>query len=210
MGLRSAFDLLLGSEDSLQGMEDLIWQSLLGGASSKKHPWNEGTFSTAAMDGPDRARPKSRTVILRKADRSTLSVDFHTDIRSAKIDQLENQDVCWLFYATVTKMQLRLEGSATIIDGAEADRAWAQTSLGSRSAYLSLAPPGTVVPDQHPPDTSDRSVSSLESERGRVNFRIVRTFVTTADWLYLKREGHVRARLNYQDSGKCDCCWLVP
>lgn len=210
MGLRSAFDLLLASKDPLSGMDALVWQSLSGGACSKKHPWNEGTFSTIAMNGTSLTRPKSRTVILRKADRSTLSIDFHTDIRSAKTKQLDNENVCWLFYASATKIQLRLEGAAALIDGEEADFAWAQTSIRSRSAYLSLASPGTVVTDQHPPDTSDRSVSLSESERGRTNFRIVRTKITSADWLYLRREGHVRAQLIYKDAGVCDGHWLVP
>ncbi len=210
MGLRSAFDSLLASDNPLQEMDCLIWQSLAGGASSERHPWNEGSFSTIAVDPMGRACPRSRTVILRRADRTKLTVDLHTDLRSAKIDELRNPNVCWLFYASATKIQLRLEGSASLIVGDEADDAWAETSTRSRAAYVSREPPGRAAAGPHPPDTSDRSVSSAESERGRPNFAIVRTVVRSADWLYLKREGHVRARLLYQESGQCDCQWVVP
>ena len=120
------------------------------------------------------------------------------------------RNVSWLFYATDSKIQLRLEGTAVLIDGEEADEAWAQTSTFSRSAYVSIASPGTVAAGGHPPDTSDRVVTPAESERGRTNFRIVRTTVAAADCLYLRQEGHVRARLIYHPSGQCDCQWLVP
>jgi hypothetical protein len=210
MGLRSAFDLLLASDDPLGGMDPLIWQSLSGGASSKRHPWNEATFSTVAVDSAGRVGPKSRTVILRGVDRTKRRIDFHTDLRSAKIEQLDNENVCWLFYASATKIQLRLEGTASLVSGDEVEQAWQQTTTRSRAAYVSLDPPGSVATGTQPPDTSDRKVSRSESERGRSHFAIVRTVVRRADWLYLRREGHVRAELLYRDSGRCDVHWLVP
>lgn len=210
MELRSSFDAVLGGDAPLSEMDACLWQNLADAAASKEHPWNEGFVSTIAIDDSGSAFPKSRTVILRKADRSTLSIDFHTDARSAKIDQIANQNVCWLFYVAATKIQLRLEGTASVIDGVQADQAWVETPERSRAAYLSLATPGKVSLDPQPPDTSDRMVSMAESERGREHFRIVRTVVQSADWLYLNPNGHLRANLIYRDPEACDCHWVVP
>ncbi|MEL6108453.1 MAG: pyridoxamine 5'-phosphate oxidase family protein [Planctomycetota bacterium] len=210
MGLRSAFDLMLAKDSPLSQIDQLVWQSLIAGASSKRHPWNEGFFSTVALDAVGNPHPRTRTVILRRADRQSLTIDFHTDFRSSKVSEVENQFVCWMFYSHATKMQLRLEGTARIVDGFEADQAWSGTSIRSRSAYLSTESPGKIVEDALPPDTSDRVASQSESERGRSHFRIVRTLVNRVDWLYLKREGHRRARIVYQDGAAVDCHWVIP
>jgi len=67
-----------------------------------------------------------------------------------------------------------------------------------------------VGSDRQPPDTSDRIVTAAESERGRDNFRIIRTTVRHVDWLYLRRGAHVRAHLDYQASPHESCRWVVP
>ena len=210
MGLQSAFDSLLSSEDPLSQINAMIWQSLAAGAASPKHPWHEGAFSTITVDPSGQVHPRTRTVILRSVDLKRRTIDFFTDARSAKVDQLQHPSVAWLFYASASKIQLRLQGSAMVIGGEEADAAWEQTSLASRSAYLSMTHPGNPSDSLQPPDTSDRNVSLAVSERGRVNFRIVQTTVETVDWLYLRRQGHVRARLDYRNEERVHASWLVP
>jgi len=214
MGLRSAFDLMLAGQQPLAQIDELIWQNLAAGARSNKHPWNEGCFSTVEHSDTGTVAPRTRTVILRRADRHLRTVDFHTDVRSAKIRQLDSgrepAAACWLFYQSSTKIQLRLEGTAELINDQQADAAWQQTTLLSRSAYVSIQPPGVVGLERHPPDTSDRIVTAAESERGRDNFRIIRTTVRHVDWLYLRRGGHVRAHLDYQVSPHESCRWVVP
>ena len=214
MGLRSAFESILASSETLTRLDELIWQSLIAGARSKKHPWNEGCFSTVDVNDLGLHAPRTRTVILRGADRGSLTIDLHTDLRSAKVRQLQlddaNAEACWLFYKPSTKIQLRLEGTARLIDGDEADEAWRSTPLKSRSAYVSIESPGVQGLDSRPPDTSDRIVTFAESERGRVNFRIIRTTVRAADWLYLRPEGHVRAKLDYPSAGIVSSHWIVP
>ena len=214
MGLRSAFDVMLASEQPLALIDDLIWQNLVAGARSNKHPWNEGCFSTVEFGDTGTVAPRTRTVILRRADRDLRTIDLHTDVRSAKIRQLDAGQqpaaVCWLFYQSSSKIQLRLEGTAELINDQRADAAWQQATLPSRSAYLSIQPPGLVGSDRQPPDTSDRIVTAAESERGRDNFRIIRTTVRHVDWLYLRRGAHVRAHLDYQASPHESCRWVVP
>ncbi|WP_197455701.1 PNPOx family protein [Stieleria neptunia] len=214
MGLQAAFDLLLRSDQPLVELDDLVWQSLRAGANSSDHPWNLGAFSTIDSAHPQFPRPDCRTVVLRHADQQRRTIDFYTDVRSDKIRQLNSGHspalACWMFYEASTKIQLRLDGTAEVIDGVQADQAWEQTPLVSRSAYLSLRRPGDRFDGPQPPDTGDRTVSQAESERGRANFRIVRTTVRQADWLYLRRQGHVRATIGYGIDGKSDVSWVVP
>jgi hypothetical protein len=152
--------------------------------------------------------------VLRDADRPQRTIDCHTDVRSGKGGHLLASNgpapVCWLFYEHRTKIQLRLRGTAEIIGGEEAETAWEATSLASRSAYVSLATPGSPHAGAEPPSTADREVSLEASERGRDHFRIVRTHVAEADWLYLRSGGHLRVALRYDADGQAEATWLVP
>ena len=212
MGLQAAFDLLLASEAALHGLDALIWQSLAAAATSAEHPWANGCLTTISMIGDERPCPSSRTVVLRRCDVAQRTIDCHTDMRSSKVNQLEScgAAVCWLFYHPSTKIQLRLQGSARIINDKQADAEWETVSLLSRSAYLSVEPPGKAVATSQPPSTDDRFVEQEESERGRENFRLIRTQVETVDWLYLRQGGHVRASLEYGGKGSVQKAWLVP
>lgn len=213
MGLQSAFDLLLGQSRPLVGIDDLIWNSLSAGAGSPKHSWNLGTIVTIASSPA--SSPAARTVVLRRADAATRTVDCHTDRRSQKFQHISSWNgpaaVSWHFYDASSKVQLRLNATATVIrQGDVWDEAWASTPLRSRSAYVSVARPGTSVESDAPPDVSDRIVDWDESERGRDHFVVVRTQVQSADLLYLKREGHVRALVRYDEKGIASASWLVP
>jgi hypothetical protein len=97
-----------------------------------------------------------------------------------------------------------------VINGDEADRAWQATPLRSRAAYLSIPTPGAATEGSQPPETSDRQTTLAESERGRDNFRIVRTRVDSVDLLYLREGGHVRAKLSYPADSAVIADWVVP
>ena len=214
MGLNASFDLLLRSDLPLGGLDDLIWKNLVDGAESSTHPWNLGSFSTIWHEDGSSPRPQCRTVVLRDANQTRRSIDFYTDVRSEKIRQLiagkSFASVSWLFYESKTKIQLRFDGHAEVIDGDEADAIWQHTALDSRASYLSIRPPGERVDEIQPPSTDDRMVSKNESERGRANFRVVRTQVQRIDWLYLRRGNHVRATIDYHGDGRPDSCWVIP
>jgi hypothetical protein len=214
MGLRSAFDAVLVAPEPLAQLDELIWQSMGAGARSSRHPWNEGVLSTVDVDAGGLPAPRVRTVILRGVDRQSCTIDCHTDARSAKVRQLDywerKPQASWLFYSSSIKIQLRLEGTAELINDETADEAWNQTSLLSRSAYVSIEPPGLPHDGEQPPSTGDRIVTQLESERGRANFRILRTTIRRADLLYLRRSGHVRAQLDYARPDRVSATWVVP
>lgn len=193
MGLRAALEMTLSDDAPLSKLDDFVWQSLAAAASSKRHPWNWGIVSSVDAQG----RPQGRTVILRDAIAESCTIDFHTDVRSAKTDQLDN-GISWVFYAENQQVQLRVRGRADIIGGAEADQVWQKVPVRSRSAYVSRMAPGIPFEGDQPPPTDDRQVTEETSERGREYFRIIRTHVTQMDLLYLRREGHVRAQLDFE------------
>ena len=214
MGLQSEFDVLLDSPDPLKGLDSLIWGNLTAGSESSEHPWRLGSLATIEVAADSAFRPQSRTVVLRHADSNARLVECHTDARSGKVGQLKQgqsgAEASWLFYKHGTGIQLRLNGRTHVINGGEADRAWQATPLRSRAAYLSISTPGEPAEGIQPPDTSDRQTTLAESERGRDNFRIVRTRVDTVDLVYLRRGGHVRAKLSYPTDSAVTVTWVVP
>ncbi|MEM6688986.1 MAG: hypothetical protein AAF664_06135 [Planctomycetota bacterium] len=210
MGLRAALDLVLASAEPLQRVEEYAWQSLVAASRSSRHPWSWGVFST--IDICEKAiRPRSRTVILRSVDPTNHSIDLHTDSRSAKVNQLQHHHASWLFYAEKQRIQLRVDGKASLIDGQEAEYAWQNTSLASRSSYLATNAPGTPQSGSQPPNTSDRFTNQDASERGREFFRVIRTNVESLEVLYLRRQDHVRFKIDYSGStNNADVNWLEP
>ncbi len=231
MSLRSAFDSILNSSKPLEQLDGWLWQTLAAGANSKRHAWNHGAFSTVESSRSGILSPKTRTVILRRADPEGRTLDLYTDVRASKVHQLQPSErsvgvaaegvgatsnrganASWLFYRHSTKIQVRIEGHADLVGFDEEQQAWDATPLSSRRVYASIEPPGLVLPSTQPPDTSDRELSEMESQRGRENFRVVRTTAIVADILYLRREGHVRARIEYGTDGRqaAAAYWVVP
>ncbi len=95
---------------------------------------------------------------------------------------------------------------------AEEQLAWDATPLRSRAVYASIEPPALVLPSNQPPETGDRELSEMEAQRGRENFRVLRTTALSVDILYLRPEGHVRARIDYGTDGQkaATAHWVVP
>jgi len=168
---------------------------------------------TAFTTSSGRLQADSRTVVLRAVSRVEKRVECYTDVRSKKVAQLIRQPAAiatWHFYDPSAKVQLRLRGHTDVIGGPAAERTWPSVPLPSRGAYLSIETPGTRAEGKRPPRTDDRNASHAESERGLANFRIVRTVVETADWLYLRPTGHVRAQVDYQNDPSAGWNWVVP
>jgi pyridoxine/pyridoxamine 5'-phosphate oxidase len=231
MSLRTAFDSILNSPKPLDQLDGWLWQTLAAGVGSKRHAWNHGAFSTVEANRSGMLSPKTRTVILRRVNRENRSLDLYTDVRASKVHQLQptewssgvaaegvggasrrGANACWLFYRHSTKIQVRIEGHAATLGYDEEQAAWDAMPLRSRGMYASIEPPGLVLPSTQPPETSDRELSEVESQRGRENFRVVRTTAFLADILYLRREGHVRARIEYGVGGDQASSphWVVP
>ena len=154
-----------------------------------------------------------RVVVLRKADQKNNFIQFHSDIRSSKIEKIKKNPNCSvLFYGKKEKIQLRLKTECEVNFNNEITKeSWKKTGHVSRKCYLVTNGPGTV---------SEKPTSGLngkfdnfdftkeESEEGYKNFSVIKCKIISIEWLYLAAKGHRRALINFEGSKKFT--WLVP
>lgn len=205
--------------DQLEELLERCWSYLEEGAGSAGSP-----FHTAVLGTVEDGGPRLRTVVLRAADREAARVLCHTDVRSAKVRQIGDDPlVSWLLYDPDRKVQLRIEGRATVhADDALADERWRASAAGSRRCYLAGPGPGAVLDSAGstlPQALRARRPEPEETERGRGNFAAVATAVEFIDWLHLTADGHRRARfrrVGHAVEGGHDCGqgwrgdWIAP
>ena len=154
-----------------------------------------------------------RVVVLRKADPDNNFIQFHSDIRSTKIEKIKKNPNCSvLFYGKKEKIQLRLKVRCEINFNNEITKdSWKNTGHISRKCYLVTSGPGTL--SQKPtsglnPKFDNFDFNKEESEVGYKNFSVIKCKIKSIEWLYLAAKGHRRALINLMGSKKFT--WLVP
>ncbi len=153
-----------------------------------------------------------RIVVLRKSDQSNNLVQFHSDIRSDKIEILKkNPNASMLFYDKDEKIQVRLKVNCVINHKNEITKtSWDKTQHISRKCYLVDKGPGTVsdVPTSGlKPELDNFDYTKEQSEEGYKNFTVIQCNIKSIEWLYLAAKGHRRARFDLENSKDS---WLVP
>ena len=153
-----------------------------------------------------------RVVVLRMADKKNNFIQYHSDIRSSKIEKIKKNPNCSiLFYGKQEKIQLRLKANCEInYDNEITEESWKKTGHVSRKCYLTIDGPGTE---------SDKPTSGLdgkfdkfdfskkESEAGYKNFCVIKCKIKSIEWLYLAAKGHRRAIFDFENNRKR---WLIP
>ena len=179
---------------------DLIVKSVR----ARTAPMHTPVVSTIGRDG----RPRSRVVVLRAFEPESRVLRFHTDVRSEKYHELAaDPRIAVLFYDPAEKIQLRVEGHATLHrDDEVGDAAWASSQAMSKLCYATEPGPGYEI--DHRDDfylPRDRA----EAETGRAHFAAVTIVIDELDFLWLGSEGNRRAvyRFNPQQT---DARWCVP
>jgi pyridoxamine 5'-phosphate oxidase len=180
------------------------WQLLRRGVADRRHGFHTAVVANVETDG----RPRSRVVILRKADAEAKVLRYHTDIRSAKWQGLTKQPaVSVLFYDAGDRVQLRVDGEAKLHhDDDVAKAAWGSSKQMSKVCYGSAPAPGSEIAsfaDFSLPIADD--VGAIES--GYVNFGAVVIHIQTIEWLSLKVRGNRRAVFDLRTN---QAKWLVP
>lgn len=196
--------------DDISFVEHVCWQMLADAAMDRKHPMHTLVIGTAAG-----ALAHMRTVVLRRVDIDTKKLYFHTDIRSAKIDQIRaTGQLSWLAYDPARRSQLRLSGPTILHHGDElAALHWEKTQHFSRRCYL--LPEGPSRPLMQDVATADERLSSFsysteESEAGFERFVVVETQVDSMEWYYTYSRGNRRALFSYHEGKLTDSLWLTP
>ena len=153
-----------------------------------------------------------RIVVLRKSDQTNNLVQFHSDIRSDKINKLKNnKNASMLFYDKEEKIQVRLKVECAINHDNEITKeSWKKTGHISRKCYLVDNGPGTKSPAPTSglkPELDNFEFTMKQSEEGYKNFTVIQCKIKSMEWLYLAAKGHRRARFELDNNKEY---WLVP
>ncbi len=153
-----------------------------------------------------------RIVVLRKSDQSNNLVQFHSDIRSDKINKLKsNKNASMIFYDKEEKIQVRLKVECSINHNNEITKeSWSKTGHISRKCYLVENGPGTESPNPTSglkPELDNFKFTMEQSEEGYKNFTVIQCKIKTIEWLYLAAKGHRRVRFEVDNNKEY---WLVP
>ena len=153
-----------------------------------------------------------RIVVLRKSDQQNSLVQFHSDIRSDKIQKLKkNPNAAMLFYDKEEKIQVRLKVECTVNHNNNVTKeSWSKTQHISRKCYLVDNGPGTesdIPTSGLKPELDNFEFTMEQSEEGYKNFTVIQCKIKSMEWLYLAAKGHRRARFEIDNNKEY---WLVP
>ena len=184
-----------------------IWDMLNDATKNRSSQFRIPTFICGSGDNLD-----GRIVVLRKSDQSNNIVQFHSDIRSDKIEILKkNPNAAMLFYDKEEKIQVRLKVNCVINYNNEITKtSWDKTQHISRKCYLVDKGPGTesdVPTSGLKPELDNFDYTKEQSEAGYKNFTVIQCKIKSIEWLYLAAKGHRRARFDLENSNDS---WLVP
>jgi len=169
-------------------------------------------FRTPTFICGDQLDFDGRIVVLRKSDQKNNLLQFHSDIRSDKIEKLKkNSKAAMLFYDKEEKIQVRLKVECTINHENDVTKdSWSKTQHISRKCYLVDNGPGseTEIPTSGlKPELDNFDYTKEQSEEGYRNFTVIQCEVKLIEWLYLAAKGHRRARFNLENKKNT---WLIP
>ena len=160
----------------------------------------------------DQSGLDGRIVVLRKSDQSNNLVQYHSDIRSDKIEKLKsNNKAAMLFYDKDEKIQVRLKVECIINHNNDVTKeSWSKTQHISRKCYLVDNGPGAeadLPTSGLKPELDNFDYTKEQSEEGYKNFTVIQCKIKSIEWLYLAAKGHRRAKFNLENNKDT---WLVP
>jgi hypothetical protein len=151
-------------------------------ANEKKSPWRWPVLVTQGQ-----AYPGARMLVVRAFHRAAREIELHTDVRSAKLDELKAAPACaLLFFDKASMVQLRVDGHACILGGDARDAAFARAPQGSLGDYRGLAP-----------GDDPNAPTSAQSQDAAANFAAIQIRVERADLLIIARDGHERRFVDF-------------
>jgi hypothetical protein len=190
---------------SLDELLDFAWSMLEEACKDRSKPMHLVQVATSGLDG----RPKARTVVLRRADRSRRIIRFHTDARSAKVDEIARNPFAEIHaYDPAVKIQIRMSGSASVHSAPEDEvaAAWNASRSVSRNCYRMEPGPGEPITSGG--DYTLPSASG-ESDIGLARFRTVVTAIDSIEVVTLAHNANRRARFEFTGS-QMNAFWLAP
>jgi len=190
------------SSSDLNEIYQSIWKKLEGAVRSRHEAWHLVTLGTIREE-----KPEIRTLVLRGANQTDRLLWMHTDLRSAKCQDIrKNAEGALLFYDPEARWQLRLTGQLFFDSQSElTERVWQNTSASAKRCYQGSERPSTFSPIQNSNLPSD----PVSPDLGRDNFTRLLFQVSKMDWLFLRAEGHLRAQW-VLGSDHFNGSWMIP
>ena len=193
--------------DNLGEIQNKYWSMLEDAVTNRASSFRIPVFICSHQD-----EVEGRIVVLRKSDKKNNLLQFHTDLRSPKIEILKkNNKASLLFYDKEEKIQLRVKAICEINNqNSITEESWKKTQHISRRCYLTDSAPGTISSNP-----TSGMISQLEnfdytmkqSEDGYKNFTVIKCKIKSVEWLYLAAKGHRRAKFDFENNKEM---WLVP
>lgn len=192
--------------DPLKILEE-EWSNIKIGVKTSKHDYHSFVLSTIRNNNPD-----SRTVILRAFDVTSHLMWFHTDRRSKKIlDLNKNEQISALFYDRSRRVQLRINGSASVDESSQSNREiWESMSPESKLCYTGPYAPSERLTDYAPNIIVEKSAHEMNNDDdalGLTRFCRIRIKLNSLDWLQLNHKGHKRLEFNFNK--KIEYGWIA-
>ena len=184
-----------------------IWLMLEDAIANRNSQFRIPTFICGDQSDFD-----GRIVVLRKSDQQNNILQFHSDIRSDKIEKLKKKSSAAMhFYDKDEKIQVRLKLECKVNhDNGITKESWLKTGHMSRKCYLVDDGPGTESKNPTSglkPKLDNFEFTMEESEVGYKNFTVIQCKVKSIEWLYLAAKGHRRARFDLETNKST---WLIP
>ena len=184
-----------------------IWLMLNDAVTNRASQFRIPTFICGDQSDFD-----GRIVVLRKSNQKDNIVQFHSDIRSDKIEKLKrNPKAAMLFYDKEEKIQVRLKVECLVNHNNEITKeSWSKTQHISRKCYLVDNVPGSeskIPTSGLKPELDNFEFTMEQSEEGYKNFTVIQCKIKSIEWLYLAAKGHRRARFDLE---KKKDTWLIP
>ena len=193
--------------EDLEEIQNKYWSMLDDAVTNRGSPFRIPVFMSSDNNEID-----GRIVVLRKSDRENNLLQFHTDLRSPKVNILKNNNnASLLFYDKEEKIQLRVKVECEINNqNSVTEVSWKKTQHISRRCYLTDSPPGTI--SENPTSgmiskLEDFDYTMEQSEDGYKNFTVIKCYIKSIEWLYLAAKGHRRAKFDFKTDKNS---WLVP
>ena len=162
-----------------------IWSMLNDAVTNRSSQFRIPVFICANQNEVD-----GRIVVLRKSDRENKLLQFHTDLRSPKVEILKkNKKASLVFYDKEEKIQLRVKVECEVNNqNSTTEESWKKTQHISRRCYLTDSPPGTK--SENPTSgmiskLEDFDYTMEQSEEGYKNFTVIKCKIQSIEWLYL-------------------------
>lgn len=188
----------------LAELRDEIFALLGRAVKDRRSAMHTPVIATRGTDG----QMKARIVVLRAFDPAAGTLRFHTDTRGNKMAELAaDPHIAFAFYDPQARIQIRAEGIASVHATDDlADAAWASSQRMSRVCYGVMPAPGAPLDgaDDFTLPGDDAAIAA-----GRAHFSAVLCRIAHLEYLFLRHEGHRRARFSRTAEGWSGR-WLTP